>query len=406
MFLQQQPKDQRDYYENLLKAVGSLSGLFSDSAEPYLAYRATENLFCKAFKAQNLSRGDTSADASKDRIGFGLKTFLNKNGKTMQKIAEFNGQHALFKDLTGLDKVKKISELRNIRLETTKRIHDLDEIIYHCIVRTIGRIIIYEIPAHQINIDKIKIINTSSRQSTIKFSDSVCEYSFNVSKSTLYMRFITPKETLLDIPVKVLEDPFSEIEKLIIEHGFVFTPIKVQPHIFLPLYSVKGGVINVPTGSGLNQWNAKGRKRNPDEVYIPVPAWIHKKFPNFFPPTQERFELVLPNNAEPLSARICQEGRKALMSNPNDKLGKWILRDILKINRGELVTYDKLEEMDLDAVVVYKVDNDTYDIDFAKTGSYESFLAENGEINFKDDLFDVEDENEEDEEGGDEDLNE
>jgi len=31
--------------------------------------------------------------------------------------------------------------------------------------------------------------------------------------------------------------------------------------------------------SGLNQWNARGRDRNPNEVYIPIPAEIHKNFP-------------------------------------------------------------------------------------------------------------------------------
>ena len=82
MFLERQSQNQIGYYERLLKAVGSLSNLFSESPEPYLASRATENLFCKAFEAQNLSRSDASADASKGKIGFGIKTFLEGNGRT------------------------------------------------------------------------------------------------------------------------------------------------------------------------------------------------------------------------------------------------------------------------------------------------------------------------------------
>jgi hypothetical protein len=39
--------------------------------------------------------------------------------------------------------------------------------------------------------------------------------------------------------------------------------------------------------SGLNQWNARGRKRNESEVYIPIPKLIHDKFPNFFPGRQQ-----------------------------------------------------------------------------------------------------------------------
>jgi len=99
MFIENQPKEQQSHYERLLKAVGSLSKLFSEAPEPYIAYRAAENLFCKAFKAENLSRSDASADASKDNIGFGIKTFLHKNGKSFEKIAEFNSDHALFQSL-------------------------------------------------------------------------------------------------------------------------------------------------------------------------------------------------------------------------------------------------------------------------------------------------------------------
>src|SRR3989339_146999 len=122
LFLEHQPKEQVECYNRLLKAVGSLSKLFSESPEPYLAYRAAENLFCKAFEAENLSRSDASADASKDKIGFGIKTFLDARGKSMQKVAEFNSDHPVFHALGVEEKIRKIAELRNERIETTKRI--------------------------------------------------------------------------------------------------------------------------------------------------------------------------------------------------------------------------------------------------------------------------------------------
>ncbi len=46
--------------------------------------------------------------------------------------------------------------------------------------------------------------------------------------------------------------------------------------------------------SGLNQWNANGRKRDFGEIYIPIPAELHKKYPNFFPPRDEIFNLQIP----------------------------------------------------------------------------------------------------------------
>jgi hypothetical protein len=130
--------------------------------------------------------------------------------------------------------------------------------------------------------------------------------------------------------------------------------------------------------SGLNQWNAKGRTRDPNEIYIPIPAWIHQKFPNFFPPRDQAFQLTLPDRTT-MSAKVCQDNNKALMSNPNSALGKWLLRDILNFSERELLTYNKLQAIGLDTVVIYKTDNETYDIDFTRIGSYGKFLAENGE---------------------------
>jgi len=376
MFIENQSKEQRDYYERLLKAVGSLSKLFSESSEPYIAYRAAENLFCKAFEAENLSRSDASADASKNRIGFGIKTFLHKNGKSFEKIAEFNSDHALFRALGAEEKIKKIAELRNERIETTKRIFGLEQIIYHCITRQVGKILVYETPAPLIKIDEIT--NLKVNDNTIQFSDPSAEYSFNVAKSTLYKRFVTPEDVLLEVPVRILEDPFDQIEKLITEAGLIFAPIKVQPHVFLPLYSTRGGNKKVPEKSGLNQWNASGRPRDPNEIYIPIPAWVHRKFPNFFPPRDQAFQLTLPDRAT-MSAKVCQDNSKALMSNPNSALGKWLLRDVLNLSERELLTYDKIQAIGLDTVVIYKTDNETYDIDFTRIGSYEKFLVENGE---------------------------
>ena len=89
-FLSQQPKVRQEEYFNLLKVMGSLSNLYSDSLVPYLYYRGHENAFCKSFLADNLSRSDASADAGKKGVGIGLKTFISQKEWSSQKIAEFN----------------------------------------------------------------------------------------------------------------------------------------------------------------------------------------------------------------------------------------------------------------------------------------------------------------------------
>ncbi|MGL4983034.1 MAG: hypothetical protein ACRC4W_09345, partial [Treponemataceae bacterium] len=123
--------------------------------------------------------------------------------------------------------------------------------------------------------------------------------------------------------------------------------------IYLPLYSPLSG--EVQEKSGLNQWNARGRLRDPNEVYIVVPKWIHKRYQNFFSDRDQIFTLVLPDKNN-LQAKICQDAGKALMSNPNKDLGKWILRKVLQLKEGELVTYQKLEALGIDSVRIDKID--------------------------------------------------
>ena len=85
-------KSEYEYYQKILKILGSLTNLFSESKVPYLNYRITENLFCKAFTAKNLSRSDVSADASLNDVGIGIKTFVNGNGKSLQKVGRFRSR--------------------------------------------------------------------------------------------------------------------------------------------------------------------------------------------------------------------------------------------------------------------------------------------------------------------------
>lgn len=371
MFITKESGNTKERYINMLKAMASLSRLSSESSVPYLGYREVENIFCKVFGAENLSRSDCSADASKNGIGIGIKTFLEGNGRSWQKIAEFNKDANLFKGKTPNDIVLIISKLRNERINATKRIYGLNDMIYHCVVRQKGEIKVFECSMDLIDIDSIKNIKIG-RSNTLTFNDNINEYSINLSKSTLYKRFIT-KDVILKTKVEIIADPYEIIMNLLIGcNKLTFEPIKEEKaHVFLPLYS-ETGTKRVPERSGLNQWNAGGRKRKYNEVYIPVPIFIRKNFQGFFPDRDKTFDLLLPDGKK-LNAKICQDGGKALMSNPNTDLGKWILRQVMNLNEGEVLTYDRLEELGIDSVVIYKEENNTYSIDFTKIGSYDEF---------------------------------
>jgi hypothetical protein len=73
--------------------------------------------FWRGFNAENLSRSDISIDSKKGKIGFGLKTFLHGNGKTFQKVAEFNAVREEYANKSDKEIVDFISQARNKRLD-------------------------------------------------------------------------------------------------------------------------------------------------------------------------------------------------------------------------------------------------------------------------------------------------
>lgn len=388
MFWDKQSEEHKNEYINLLKIMGSLSNLFSDSTSPYLYYRGHENLFCEAFKAKNLSRGDVSYDAVKDGVGIGLKTFLNNNGLTFQKVAEFNNDSDIIRELDNEYEIAhKVATLRNKRLKTTQNMTDTHASVYHLVTREPGKMNIVESPMYLIDIDSIRL-NKKQAKNTIKFKDKYNEYSFSLSKNTLLQRFDTREEKMIkQFSVEMFENPFNLLKSL--QDNIVYSETEKpeeENYIILPLYSVK--YKDVRPGSGLNQWNARGRERHPDEVYIPIPAWIHDVFDEFFDYAKNRkvrgesaknspsFFVELPNG-KVMTCKVAQAGGKALMSDPNKDLGHWILRDVLDIPQNTLVTMEMLKEIGIDSVKLTKMKEDFYLLDFVEAGTYSEFEENN-----------------------------
>lgn len=369
MFFQSQPLIKQKEYQNFLEIVWCLSNLFSDSNIPYLHYRIAENVFCQAFEAENLSRSDVSVDAKKNLLWIGLKTFLAWNYKTFQKIAEFNSDKMLYEWLSSEKLVRKVAELRNKRIEFTETAHALEKSIYHCVIREANKFLIFEEAMDQVNLQNIK--NIKNNKGSISFDDWNNEYSFLLSKSTLTKRFLT-SPTIFEFSVEILENPLEELHKIYSRNNLIFeTKSRIKETIFLPLYWRDRFVFQK---SWLNQWNAGWRKRDISEVYIPIPAEVHRNFSGFFPGRDTPFNLKLPN-WKTMSSKLCQDWSKALMSQSNRELWKWILRDILKLNEGELVTYEKLQILGIDSVRIDKIDDSNFEINFSWIGSYEDFKS-------------------------------
>lgn len=360
-----------EQYIKLIKALGKISALFSDNTIPYISYRAAENIFCKSFNAINLSRSDTAFDANFQKTGIGIKTFICKSDSSPEKIAEFNTLSKELQKFSGKSLAVKLAEYRNERINLAKRAYNLNNSLYHIIARQDSQIKLFETDYDLIDISSIK--NIKERQSSLNFEDKNNQYSFNYSKSTLYRRFYISKEHT-PIEIEIIEDPLDLLLEIFkSKESEKVKMIKGVDFVILPLYGISEGKKRVFENSGLNQWNANGRPRKFGEVYIRVPKKIHDFFPNFFPQRKKIFNLTTPTG-EVLSANICQQNSKALMSNPNTALSNWLLRKVLNLKPGELATIEKLKALGFDSVIIYKKSNDEYSIDITPTDSYEKFI--------------------------------
>lgn len=397
MFYEKQQNNQCNDYKMMLALIGSLSNLFADSETPMLYYRAHENVFCKYFDAKNLSREDCSVDAMKGIVGIGLKTWV---GRDDQKIAEFGRLRPMYEKLSGIKLIKKIAIYRNERIRVIKNLHGITDLIYHIVKRIPHSMQIYEMAFDDIDIDSITIDEKRGNANNIYFSDGKHTYHFSMSKNTLFMIF-DDMELLDEFYVEILKDPFEVLRKIndsINAENEEEQISKIQyPQLCLRLYAMKSdGTKYVPERSGLNQWNANGRKRDVDELYIPYLAEDGERDLEFFPPRDTPFTLILPNGIE-MDAKVCQcaykkikkedyeklsaseklvenakfKVGKAIMSNPNKVLGKWLLRDVFGLKERTLVTYEMLKVFGIDSVMFTRIADKKYKIDFCVLGTYE-----------------------------------
>lgn len=425
-----------DKYSELLRAVASLSRLYSNNEKAYIDSRFVEKLFVYTSGAKDLSRKDNSFDALLGNAGVGVKTFgiSTANSKKSEKIAEFTtfASQGFFNGLSQEQLAIKASEIRNARVATDAAEYDIDisNSFYHCLLRTNEGAIIHEEPYSYVDVEKIKPIdpNTFDEVDTFPdgigfpcFSDNKNIYTYNTSKNVLFKRFdIANGKNSELIPLIIHEGVFEKLlgwfknsNKLNLEYKIqeklpsynLVDPTKSDvDFVVLPLYSLSetkraskenGRTTKiVAEKSGINQWNAGGRKRKFGEAYIPIPIEIHHKYPDFFPSADKPFNLTLPNGKN-VVAKVCQQNRKALMSNPNDLICEWLFKSIdskysekefeNRFNSKKFYTYQDLEMAGKDAVKVIKIDSNHFSIEFMALGSFDKFLMGNAEYDLQSD---------------------
>lgn len=347
--------------------------MFSESAIPFINYRVAENIFCKSFEADNLSRSDTAFDANYKTTGVGLKTFILPSNRSKEKVAEFNQLSGKLREYKNIELAIKLGEFRNERIDLARRLYDIDKSVYHIVARKENELVLFETDYNKIDLQNVKIEKETN--ASIVFQDGINQYSYNYSKSTLFRLFEIPVNAF-NLPVDIIEDPFSLLLELFDNKEYKLAKdriIKGVNYVVLPLYGIKKKHKFVFEKSGLNQWNAGGRKRDVNEIYIPIPSIIHQKYPNFFPKRDEKFHLKVPTK-EIFNAKVCQDNSKALMTDPNKALSDWLLRKVLRLKDGELATIEKLENLGFDSVIILKDNDKKFKIDIMKSGTYEDFI--------------------------------
>lgn len=416
---EQYSKEQRDEYIQFLQVYGALSNLFRQKQGdliPYLDSKFQETVFARIFNCQNVDIGNTPHDVLSifggNRIGIGLKTWMGSKPsfqKVMQLKRYQNEINEYRNDL--LSMAFKISEIKNERMRSDYERLGLseDKNIYHYVTRDKGLFTINESAYPLINLNKIKILNSST--SAFSWTDGNKEYKYTFGDSQIHQKFDSKKYNSLilnQFDVKIIEDPFAFLLKSYF--NLIETSKIIEPDIFevyLPLYSYKSK--EVEEKSGLNAWNGASKNKDSNtlrplnEVYIPVPKEFHKKTPDFFCKNileiieerkgdknnkpEVRFHLQLPNGKK-IPSLLTGDNMKNFQSGSNTEydengkrygqsaLGQWLLIDVLGLKEREPVTLEWLQKKGTDSVRLWRKRDDysTINIDFAPIGSFEAYM--------------------------------
>lgn len=397
-------------YAELARAVGALSKLYSESNVPLIHPRFVEKLFCHLTGARDLARDDSSFDAIfGENMGVGIKTFRSEGPEKsrVEKVAEFTKVAAsgFFRNRTKEELALLVAELRNTRVASDSAEYsiEIEKSFYHCLVRLSGGAFVHEEPYSTIDVEKIvptsatgTVVAKFSADSAghVYFQDGNNSYMFNTSKNVLYKRFEMKRHFNSQMfSIGIDQDIFSKIGRLMQEPNGVTLDADQKlpasnPSVVLPLYSSVGGGRTVAAHSGINQWNAAGRPRKFGEAYIPVPIAVHRKNPGFFPEKDVKFSLKLPNGKE-ISAKICQDKGKALMSDPNTELCEWLFAVIdgnlevagKRLARQDPYVYDDLLRIGKDSVRITRVSVKPlkYELKTCDLGSFEESMNESPE---------------------------
>lgn len=113
--------------------------------------------------------------------------------------------------------------------------------------------------------------------------------------------------------------------------------------------------------SGLNWGQRPGRERN--QAYIPVSVPFNNANPDFFPPLEQAFTMVT-DDGQQLICIMAQQNRKAIHTTESNSIMGRYFRNRLGVPLGARVDAQDLIIYGRTSVRVYKIDNETYFMDY------------------------------------------
>jgi hypothetical protein len=118
----------------------------------------------------------------------------------------------------------------------------------------------------------------------------------------------------------------------------------------------------LPQRSGLNWGQRPELHREPNQAYIKLPSDIYKT--TFFPPKTVHFSVLTDDNKVLICTRA-QDNSKAIETPHNNSIIGKYFRNRLGVPLGEPVTLEDLIRYGRTDVAFYKIDDETYFMDFS-----------------------------------------
>ena len=133
------------------------------------------------------------------------------------------------------------------------------------------------------------------------------------------------------------------------------------PKITVSLLAKDG---SLPQRSGLNWGQRPEQRREPNQAYIRLPSSVYKT--DFFPDVTIHFTVLTDDNKTLICTRA-QQNAKAIHTPHNNSLIGEYFRNRIGVANGESVRKDDLIKYGRTDIDFYKIDNETYYMDFSVT---------------------------------------